>query len=212
MNRFSGGATVSAWLLSMIVTLVPAQADQFGDAQACTSLADSLQRLTCFDRVFPKEGVTTASSEGASEPALTAWEVRRERSAIDDSPSVFATLLPSETSSSGLANRGLAMMARCSENRTAFLIHTDMFMTDDPQVTVRLGDAPAETTHWSRSSNYQAAGLWSGATAIPFLKKLKNGQRMVVRVESRERQDAIFNLANVEEVVAEIAAACSWAK
>lgn len=48
------------------------------------------------------------------------------------------------------------------------------------------------------------------AKAIPFLKSLKNGERLVVRIEERERQDATFELGNVEQVTAEIAAACKW--
>lgn len=186
-----------------------AGADQLEDAKECAAITDSLQRLTCFDRAFPKTDAAPATDEAASTVSAT-WDVRRERSDIDDSPAVYATLSPIDSSGTGILNRGLTLLVRCSENTTSVMLHTDMFMSDNPRVTIRFGNAPAETTRWSRSSNYQAAGLWSGGQSIPFLRKLKNGERLVVRVEARERQDAVFNLGNVEEVVSEVATACNW--
>ncbi|MCZ8547649.1 type VI secretion protein [Mesorhizobium qingshengii] len=186
------------------------QADQIASAALCSAIPDSLARLTCFDRVFPKGSPTAAVDKPNPTPSPNAWDIKREKSAIDDSPTVVASLTPTETSGSGIGNSEMWLLARCSENITSVVLATNMFMTDSPKVTIRIGESPAKTTVWVRSTNYKSAGLWNGSEAIPFLKSLKNGVKLVVRVEEKDRLDGTFNLGNVEDVTAEIAAACKW--
>lgn len=180
------------------------------DAEACAALEDSLQRLTCFDRVFPKSR-SAARTIDTTTPGLTSpWNIKREKSAIDDTAEFYAHLRPVEQSGSALGRDKMSLLLRCTESTTAVLITTDMFMTDDPLVTIRIGSAPAQSSTWSRSTTYQTVGLWSGDSAIPFLRSLRNDDRLVVRIEASRRQEATFNLGNVEDVVAEVAATCGW--
>lgn len=200
--------------LSLLSMAVPAFADQIEDAKACSSVADSLQRLTCFDQAFPSTPATTAESsspQSASAPSGVKWEVSEEKSPLDDSATVKAFLAPTTVSGTGVGNAEMFLMVRCQENTTAVVIATSMFMTGDTaKVTTRLGDEAAQTSQWNISSNYKSVGLWSGAKAIPFIKDLAKSSNLVVRVESRDRTDAQFDLGDIRAVAEKVSAACKW--
>jgi len=193
----------------------------------CSLVEDSLTRLVCFDKAFPRAATPAAANEStpgappddlpsnaaASDdaPAAVAWSVETSKSAIDDSPTVFAVLLPVNQSGTGVGQADAALIMRCSENTTSMILSTNMFIAEDyAQVTVRVGDAPAKKMSWARSTNYKSVGLWRGGEAIPFIKTLTDNTKFVARIEARDRVDAEFNLANVSDVVGQVSAACGW--
>lgn len=209
-------AVFATTLLSLSAP-VAAQDDLAAKAATCTAISDSLARLTCFDKAFPASDMAsivagTADGDQGQAPAITtAWEVEATKSALDDSPTVTALLMPSSSSGTGIGDSTMALMMRCMENTTSVVLSTTMFMTNDNiQVTVRLDDQPAQTTSWGRSTNYKAVGLWSGTKAIPFVREIANASRMVVRIQERDRLDAEFDLGDVRSVAAQVASACNW--
>ncbi len=184
------------------------------DPQECARLEDSLQRLTCFDKMFPKGAGDKTQAESApnSQPGNgLRWEVQEEVSPVDDSKTVKAALLPEKSTSSGFNNASAYLIMSCREQTTSFIISTEMFMTsEEPTVTTRVGDLPAVSGKWSRATNYKAVGLWNGKQAIPFIKSLKDNERLFVRLEDKDRVDAEFNLSNVSEVIEKVKSACKW--
>ncbi len=175
-------------------------------------VADSLQRLTCFDRAFPK-GEAPASetaAPAAPETGTGSWQVTREKSAIDDSPKITAYLAPNEAQSGGLFTK--ALIVRCVENTTSVIVATDDFQigADTGGITYRIDDAPAVSARWGMSDNNSAMGLWNGGTAIPFLKALRTAKKLAVRTEMQKRVDMTFDVTGISGVVDEIAVACNW--
>jgi type VI secretion system protein VasI len=177
---------------------------------------DSLQRLNCYDRIFPvgqsddpaEEPETILVDQGGEEAR---WVIYEDKSPLDDSPSVSAQLLPETVSSTEIGEGKMVLILRCRENTTNVIFATGMFMSGDyAQVTTRLGEQKAKASKWEISSNYSAVALWSGAQAIPFIKSLLDEKKLVVRVESRNRTDAQFNLGGTREAAEKIAAACNW--
>jgi len=197
---------------------------------ACSAVGDSLERLVCFDRAFPRQADVTTTEANAASPdgssdapeaaadapvsdpvPMVQWSVEVSKSAIDDSPSVFAMLLPETQSGTGIGGAEVALLLRCAENTTSVILSTTMFMTEESvPVTIRIGDAPARRSGWTLSSSNKAVGLWSGSEAIPFIRSLPDNARLVIRIDERDRIDAQFNLANVSKVAAQIADACHW--
>lgn len=199
-------------------------------AAQCSNLSDSLARLTCFDKVFPAgaaAGPRPAASEGsagatqgkqptAPEKSTTGsgeaggWYVTEEKSAIDDSPKVTAILAPLDGGGNVVTPTGLVV--RCVENTTSVIISTENFAfgEDYGRVTTRFDSGPAETTRWEISSNGRSFGLWEGAKAIPFLKKLRDANKLAVRVVANQQSDMTFDLTGGASVVDKIAAACNW--
>lgn len=187
----------------------------YAGPEECASLPEAGARLTCFDKLFPK--TNPGNSGGASaEPNQDAkraslWRVTEGASPLDDSPSIVAILLPQESSSTGIGEASAYLIAACRENVTSVIIKTEMFMAGDaPAVTIRLGSEPAAKSNWGRSSDYKAVGLWTGKDAIPFLKSLKDDEKMFLRLEDRNRVEASFNLSRVSEVVELISQKCKW--
>ncbi|MET3926681.1 type VI secretion system-associated protein TagO [Devosia sp. 2618] len=219
MKKIVRGLAVVS-LLAM-TSAVLGQDDPSTKAATCSAITDSLARLTCFDRIFPAGAVasldqsnsTTGETDSGSVVATSpsAWEVESTKSAIDDSPSVTALLMPMTSSGTGIGDGGLAIILRCVENTTSVVLSTTMFMTsENVEVTIRLDDLPAQTTSWVRSTNYKALGLWNGSKAIPFVRDLASASKLVVRVQERDRLDAEFALTDVRSVAAQVAAACNW--
>ncbi|HEV7321513.1 MAG TPA: type VI secretion system-associated protein TagO [Ensifer sp.] len=202
----------AALLVSAI--LLSAGSAMARDPQECARLEDSLQRLTCFDKMFPKAGAgepANATAPASLSSAASLWEVQEEVSPVDDSKVVTAALMPAKSTSTGFDNASAYLLMSCREQTTSFIISTEMFMSgEEPTVTTRIGGAPAVTGKWSRSTNYKAVGLWSGKEAIPFIKSLKDNERLFIRLQDKDRVDAEFDLANVSEVVEKIKAACKW--
>lgn len=182
--------------------------------QHCAAVENSLQRLACFDKLFPKSAGTaagTTSTESAASTAARKWEIVEEVSPLDDSRVIRAALPPVSSESTGFTEASAYLVMGCQEKTTSFVISTEMFMAgEQPSVTTRLGEEKAVTSRWTRSTNYKAVGLWNGRQAIPFIKTLKDDTTFYVRLEDKDRVDAEFNLANVSEVIEKIRAACDW--
>lgn len=180
--------------------------------QQCSNIADSLQRLTCFDKLFPKSENTeeTQSTETKAEAINSPWDVTEEKSPIDDSPRIRAFILPKggENKSSIFGSIGLGL--RCHDNTTSVIyLHGDFSMNDTTQITYRFGDGSSQTEKWSGSDTRKAIGLWNGSRAIPFMKQLKNGMTLAIQTQT-PRSEAVFELGNVEDIVRKIANACKW--
>lgn len=184
------------------------------DPQGCAKIEDSLQRLTCFDKLFPKASAPASSAPETADAKPSAeqrWEILEEASPVDDSKVVKAALMPVNATSTGFNNASAYLVISCREQTTSFIISTEMFMTsEEPTVTTRVGNEPAVTGKWSRATNYKAVGLWSGKQAIPFIKSLKDNEKFFVRLQDKDRVDAEFNLGNVAEVTEKVRSACKW--
>ncbi len=192
---------------------------------ACATIDDSLARLVCFDKAFPRSYSSPAAAappndakadDFATAPAAVEepgqdWSVDLSKSSMDDSPVVFALLLPEKVSGSGIGSADMALILRCSENTTSVILNTSMFMTEDNvPVTIRIGDGAAKKSSWALSTTNKSVGLWSGGQAIPFIKSLPDNTRLVVRIEERNRIDAEFQLGEVGKAAAQVADACHW--
>lgn len=183
------------------------------DAKACSAIDDSLQRLTCFDSLFPRTAAGAATPDKAppAAPPAVIWHIEEDKSPLDDSIKFTAGLSPKTVTTSGIGDAEMYLVVRCAENTTSVVFVTSMFMISErPTVTIRVGDEPARTERWSRSTNYKAVGLWSGGEAIPFLKRLKDNVRLAVRIEDKDRVDAEFDLGDVSAHIQKIRGYCKW--
>lgn len=194
-------------------------------AKACSVIEDSLQRLTCFDKLFPRDAAASSTTttggeikadeakttEPTEEAGVSAWQVEKEKSPLDDSV-VYTAYLPAKTASmTGIGKGEAFLVLRCAENTTSAVFSTSLFMMDEkPSVTIRIGEEKAATTRWTRSTSYKSAGLWTGAQAIPFIKSLPDNARLVLRITDNDRLDAEFNLGDVSKPAAKIREHCKW--
>lgn len=178
--------------------------------QECAAIGDSLQRLTCFDKLFAKSEIPSSENQGDSSDKVTDWDISEERSPIDDSVRITAFLLPKNTEKTISSMRGPSIMLRCRDNVTSvYYSHGKFAVNDRVKISYRLGNSAPKSDRWTRSSDREAVGLWDGGRAIPFMKELKNGTTLAVQTHD-PYSEAVFDLGNVENVVSKISSACNW--
>lgn len=104
----------------------------------------------------------------------------------------------------------------CRENETNLWIRFgECFMSSiqgKGRVTYRLDSEQAATRNFRESNNNMALGLWSGGTAIPFIKNMIGHDQMIVRATpfSDSTVTGEYNIAGLEEAVKPLREACNW--
>lgn len=172
--------------------------------QECSNIDDNLQRLTCFDDIFP------SALNGKTNAAMTGWQVKEETSPIDNGPRFFALLLPSGVKKTLPGLTGPSLMLACSESKTKVVYYFGKSGSrDQSRVTYNLGDEPSQSGIWPTFDNREAVWISDDAHAISFLQHLKAGTTLKIQTET-PFSDAVFELGKVDDVVDRIAAACNW--
>ena len=106
------------------------------------------------------------------------WVIKEERAAIDDSTSVVGINYSAydARSFSGIT----ALIARCREGETSIVFVQDEFLMsanlrNSFDITYRVDDAPAQSTHWNGLTNNKGAGLF-GSGSEGFLRSLYDAE------------------------------------
>ncbi|HEY7245658.1 MAG TPA: type VI secretion system-associated protein TagO [Xanthobacteraceae bacterium] len=171
--------------------------------KACRQINEDTERLKCYDgldtpaaRTAPKEADNKQAAEGA-------WEVKDEKSPLDDSPLVSAQL-PSSDSKAWL-------LMRCKDGKTEVAVNKWGFIKCGANVRVvyRVDQAQAVEVPWNTHSSCVLA---IAPSPIPFIRSLTDGGKVFFRMWDHHEvaHDASFNLGRVSEVRSRLAAACKW--
>jgi type VI secretion system protein VasI len=151
------------------------------------------------------------------EEGTGAWDVSISTSSLDDSTTVVLSL----DSDTVLAKRfgGFdtpRMILRCKENTTSFYIVVAGHHLTDIQsygrITYRLDQQPAATLDALASTDSKALGLWTGRSAIPFIKSLANARKLVARVTpySESPKEFTFDLTGLSQALVPLRQSCKW--
>lgn len=220
-RRFGEGKTVITETYKMRFTTWddPAKVDDWAQYSG-------LSATICSGRIKPFE--TAAPVAPQEEPAdlapepeaitsadgtvkIGGWSIREEKSAFDDSISIFASIAPQNLRGTGVGAAELSMLVRCQENTTNVLFSTSMFMTgDQAEIMYRIDDQDAVVRRMSISASHKASGFWSGAEAIPFIRSVYTAEKLAVRVSDDTMVEGVFELAGIRKVANRVAAACNW--
>ena len=145
------------------------------------------------------------------------WLVSEDKSQLDDSTTVVLTLDSNEMIAGQFGAAGPArLFLRCLENTTSvFLIMNDMFLSDIQgygTVDFRIDAKKADDVRMQSSTDNKALGLWSGGTAIPFAKKLMDGEKVVFRATPYNESPVqfSFDLAGLTAAIDPLRKACKW--
>lgn len=175
----------------------------------CAIVHDDARRLECYDLAWRKTV--------AAPPAKGDWRVRVETSRLDDSKNVFISLTSTNTQSKrfGGEEAGTLFIA-CRENTTSlFFIFGGNFMADNAgggRITYRIDDRKAQSRGFLESTDHEALGLWSGGTAIPFLKQVFGAKTLLIRAVPLSESALTYDyaVADLEEAIAPLREACHW--
>src|SRR5262249_301031 len=115
----------------------------------CKQIKDDAARLKCFDAAFSGAG----EPANAQDEAPVGWSFKQDKSPIDDSPQISATLIGEQL--------GGTLIARCSERKTEVLIVPKDYLGTSTsgriKILLRIDDAPAVTEFWHGSTNGRGA-------------------------------------------------------
>jgi Type VI secretion system VasI, EvfG, VC_A0118 len=169
----------------------------------CHQIKDDGERLKCYDGLDTSSSNAPGKQAESKERADGVWEVRDEKSPLDDSPLVSASL----RSSDGKAN----LLMRCKDRKTEVAVTKWGFIKcgADVRVVYRVDQDQATDTPWnSHSSCYLAVA----PSPIPFIRALTDQGRVYFRMFDHHDvpHDALFNLGKVSEVRSRLAEACDW--
>ena len=142
------------------------------------------------------------------------WGVEHSRAEIDDSRQVLAVNV-SDWGGSFEVNHP-SLKSACIEGEARVIFDADTFLVGDfntnlMPVTVRIGDAPAETQRWSELTSSQGVGLF-GAEAEDLMRNLLGEEKVFLRLTENDGQnhDLSIRLAGAEEVFEDVASACQF--
>lgn len=180
------------------------------DVSHCVGIKDPDDRLNCFDQAF----VQTETLKGTDN---NAWDVRVNKSALDDS----TTVVISTTSSAPIRSRfdgmkNADLLLRCKENTTsAYFIFAGQFMSDIQgfgRIDYRVDDTKAKHVNARASTDNEALGLWNGGSAIPFIKGIMGGNSLYVRATPYNESmiEMTFPISGLEEAIKPLREACHW--
>ncbi len=168
----------------------------------CRQVKDDAERLKCYDGLDTSSNATPGQA-GSKQGAEGGWEVRDEKSPLDDSPQVAAQLPSSD------GNAWLLM--RCKDGKTEVAVNKWGFIKcgADVRVVYRVDQAQAVESPWNTHSSCVLA---VAPSPIPFIRSLTDGGKVYFRMWDHHdvAHDASFNVGRISEVRSRLAEACNW--
>jgi hypothetical protein len=168
----------------------------------CRTLKDDGQRLKCFDGIIVDAPAANPAA-GKLDAEIT-WAVDENKSPLDDSPQVSASL--------SNAKADAALVLRCREKKTEAIFSKMLGFLGSAKpikVMVRINDGKLIETQWSPSTTGSGA---FAPSAVQFIKALPDQGKLFIRALgfNGNSQDGEFSLGKVSEIREKIAQACNW--
>lgn len=169
----------------------------------------------------PQRSASAVSKAIAPAPVDTGpvskWRISSDTSAIDDSKTVHIQVASDNNVRGRFGGPGPAVLhLRCLENTTsATFSFNDQFMADIQgygDITYRVDDRAAVKRGFQESTDNKWLGLWRGAQAIPFIKSLYGGEKLVARATpfNESQIEVTFSIFGLETAVKPLREACGW--
>ena len=182
---------------------LPAGAQAQEAIKRCHQIKDDAERLKCYDRLDTSSSNATGIPAESKERADGSWEVRDEKSPLDDSPLVSASLRSSDDKAS--------LLMRCKDHKTEVAVNKWGFVKcgTDVRVIYRVDQDQAIETPWN---SHSSCVLAIAPSPIPFIRALTDQGKVYFRLFDHHGapHDALFNLGRISEVRSRLAEACDW--
>ncbi|PVH30363.1 type VI secretion system-associated protein TagO [Pararhodobacter oceanensis] len=184
------------------------------NANECLAIDDDAERLVCFDALFDEE----QPNQLAEAPPESDWVVRVQTSEMTDETNVYMTVRSTDVVSCSWARgQPVTLMLRCQEDTTSIIFQTGCHMTssrynDYGDVVYRLDSERPRTRGFVESTNNRSLGLWSGGTAIPFIRAMLGKDRLLARMTPYGDNpiEMEFNISGLDQAIVPLREACGW--
>jgi hypothetical protein len=199
--------SVGALAVTLLLSLSQAVCAQAGDAvdrlKACSQF-EGMERLKCVDELLQEVAPDSTQPQGPN------WIISETTSPVDYKPQI--TALTTARASSQDAPSSLAV--RCRAQRTELIISTtDSWKqaTDGVvKVVYRVNDEPPVEQRWKPAET--GRGLAFQGDVVRFLRSMPDSGQILVKVYAGKTPpyESMFQLAGLDPVRRQIAAACKW--
>jgi type VI secretion system protein VasI len=176
-------------------------------------MGDAAERLLCYDAIFREK----TTSEKPAAQTNTKWQLSTTKSKIDDSESRTLSIESDDDFAAKYRGREKAtLILRCHEHATSlYFIIGEHFLAEIQgygEITYRVDEKKAVKKSFNVSTDNHALGLWSGGTAIPFVKQMLGGKKLVIRVTpyNESAVTATFDINGIDDVVKPVREGCKW--
>lgn len=181
------------------------------EIRECATISEDLDRLSCYDKAVgltPKvEEFTTSGS----------WSLSKKKSEFKDTTDVFLSVETEEPLTCGMFDKSRAvLLLRCMENTTSAMLITSCHLASGFQgygdIEYRVDEKPSRKKSFEASTDNTSLGLWSGGSAIPFIKELLGGKEIIMRFTpfSESPTTAKFDISGLDKNISALSDACGW--
>jgi len=190
----------------------PAHAGEVEDALAdCAAISGSFKRLDCYDALARQQKPGT-SPDGA--PPAGQWKVEEHTSSgISGGRDVFMVVQAVENIPGEDGEVRPVLVVRCQDRNTAVIFNFGRFIEQSrADAALRIDDGAVMGASLKMSSSGKAFGYWQGEEAIPFVKRLLGGKRLLVQVTPFGANPVLaeFPVEGFNEAVSPLRKACGW--
>lgn len=179
----------------------------------CHEISIDLDRLACYDSQTKYQTQTSEPSNEPIEPSGQQWLLTQEKSSLDGRTDVWLRLTSKNTQPNQIGRPEKAYLwARCMNNSTNFFITFNDYTSDNQNVRYRLDDGPVQKKWMVHMQGGDGIGIWSGGSAIPFIKNLFGKGELVLAYESygNQRLEFSFDVSGLRQRIDPLAESCQW--
>lgn len=195
------------FILSFLSTTAAAGEKQ--EIAKCAAKKSDAERLICYDALARSLGVDKPKTMNLK--GKGAWNIRTERSPIDDSMNVYLSVQSQELVRSGYYTVRPSLQVRCKENKTEIYINWDLYLgLDSTMQLTRFDDLKASEDFWSISTSSKA--VFAPGSHIDFLKKTMKHNKLLVQITPYGESPvmATFDIRGLAEAIKPLREACHW--
>jgi type VI secretion system protein VasI len=204
-------------LILTLLLICPYSVEAAEVIETCHSIEDSTDRLQCYDRASGKPEAVDVETEIQAEENLQNtgkhWRYSDEKSSLDGRLDVWLSVRSNNSQPNQIGSPEKATLhVRCMNNSTNLLISFNDYTSDNQSVKYKL-DSGGVAKIWMQTMNGgDGIGLWSGRSAIPFVKKLFGKETLILayRSYSNHNLEFTFDISGLKDRIEPLASSCQW--
>lgn len=180
------------------------------DLVSCYAIPGSFRRLDCYDSALRRHNLIAPETD---EVATGDWKIEQRSSGISDEADVYMVVHAVEKIPGDDGDVRPLLIVRCEENDTAVIFNFARFIEQSrADAAIRIDDGAVMTVRLKMSASGRAFGFWHGEEAVPFVKRLMDGRRLLVQVQPLGARPVVaeFAVAGLDTAVGPLREACGW--
>ncbi|WP_424985859.1 type VI secretion system-associated protein TagO [Microbulbifer sp. S227A] len=203
----------------MLALSITISAANFGAAKAqevsnnCHAVKVDIERLACYDEQTEYQAPEKKEVSEVAAPTGQQWRKSEERSSLDGRTDAWLSVESKNSQPNQIGTPERARLwVRCMNNSTNFFITFNDYTPDNQNVRYKLDDNSIKKVWMVHMQGGEGIGIWSGGSAIPFIKKMFDAEDLVVAYKSYSNLNLefTFDISGLRARIDPLAKSCQW--